>query len=73
MRVRPARVGERLDGSVEVLRVRPRERATVGSVTAAPTARTPSKSPGEENAKPASITSTPRRSSAERDLHLLVG
>src|SRR4051812_41765356 len=37
--------------------------ATVGSVTAAATARTPSKSPGEAPGKPASMTSTPSRSS----------
>src|SRR5688500_10360758 len=43
-------------------RVRARA-ATVGRSTAAATARTPSKSPGEETANPASTTSTPSRSS----------
>ena len=42
--------------------VRQRE-ATVALFTARATARTPSKSPGEEAANPASITSTPSRSS----------
>ena len=37
--------------------------ATVASVTVRATASTPSKSPGDEIGKPASITSTPRRSS----------
>ena len=37
--------------------------ATVGAFTAAATARTPSKSPGDAPAKPASMTSTPNRSS----------
>jgi hypothetical protein len=37
--------------------------ATVGPVTEPATARTPSKSPGDAPAKPASITSTPRRCS----------
>ena len=61
----PARVRERLDGGVEILLAAPgRTMRPSARVTAAPTARTPSKSPGEENAKPASITSTPRRSSA---------
>ena len=48
--------------SMSSLRVRQSE-ATVGWVTAAATALTPSKSPGEETANPASITSTPSRSS----------
>src|SRR5262245_16429607 len=48
--------------SMSSLRVRARE-ATVGRSTAAATARTPSKSPGEETANPASTTSTPSRSS----------
>ena len=56
--------GERLDGGVEVLVSRPRERRDGGRLTAAATARTPSKSPGEEAANPASITSTPSASSA---------
>ena len=37
--------------------------ATVGVFTPAATARTPSKSPGDAPANPASMTSTPRRSS----------
>ena len=37
--------------------------ATVTFLAARATARTPSKSPGDEAAKPASITSTPSRSS----------
>ena len=64
MRVRPfAPASDSTAASRSSCRVRAKA-ATVGRLTAAPTARTPSKSPGEEAAKPASITSTPRASSA---------
>ena len=64
MRVRPrAPASASTAASRSSSRVRARD-AIVGRLTASPTARMPSKSPGEETAKPASITSTPRRSSA---------
>ncbi len=63
-RVRPRATARRLDGGVEILAPRRESDATVGRLTAAATARTPSKSPGEETANPASITSTPSASSA---------
>ena len=46
--------------------------ATVTFSAARATARTPSKSPGDEAAKPASITSTPEPLELVADLHLLV-
>ena len=57
-------VGERFDGRVDVIAARAGERGDGRPLRPTrATARIPSKSPGEEIAKPASITSTPSRSS----------
>src|SRR6266508_1162311 len=62
MRERRAPARASAAASMSSLRVRHSE-ATVGRSTGAATAFPPSKSPGDETAKPASITSTPSRSS----------
>ncbi len=61
-RERGASASAAVEASMSESLVRQRE-ATVVFFTARATARTPSKSPGDEAAKPASMTSTPSRSS----------
>ena len=62
MRDRRALASDSAAASMSSLRVRASE-ATVGRSTAAATALTPSKSPGEETENPASTMSAPSRSS----------
>ena len=62
MRERCASASASAPASMSSLRVR-QSVATVALRAVRATARTPSKSPGEDTAKPASITSTPRSSS----------
>jgi hypothetical protein len=70
MRDRRAFASASAAASMSSLRVRARE-ATVGRSIAAATALTPSKSPGEETANPASTMST-QPLELRPDLHLLV-
>ena len=60
---RASRARHRLDRRVDVLAARAGKRGDGRTVDDRATSRTPSKSPGEDAGNPASITSTPRRSS----------